>query len=104
MPSAADMLAHTFWKSNHLNEVHKHHGSQHVHSETAQAENDDAKGKNMGIKLVEPVAVHLVSKFSYNFSHLAFTQLHTNPYLLAVPAPPSDVISPPPKSSSFDFC
>lgn len=99
VPYAVDMLAHSFWKSSHIKNVHQHHGSQHVHSEIVQSEHDDNdKSQKAAIKVIDPVAIHIWSKFSYNFLITSFKQQDDYPYLFFVLTPHSDVSYPPPKS------
>ena len=93
-----DKLAHTFWKTNHIKNVHYHHGSQHVHLEITQSEDDDAKSEKTPIKIVEPVSIHIWTKFSSNIVFTSIKQKADYPYLFSIPTLHSDVIYPPPKS------
>ncbi len=98
LPIAADILAHTFWNSNHIKSVHHHHGSQHVEAEIAQSEHNDDKSQKEATKFAEPVAIHMASKISYNFLFYFFKERDDFNFLPFVPTPHLDINYPPPKS------
>ncbi len=98
LPIASDMLAHAFWKSNHIESVHHQHGSHHVQSEIAHAQDNDHNSQNnTNLKFSEPVALHLAAILSYSFSFTAIRKpyLPSTSYSLCKTA--LDTSYPPPK-------
>jgi hypothetical protein len=64
MPIVNDVLAHTFYKMQHLASVHLENGKYHVHSELAaeaDKQNNSAKG-NRSVCFDEKLANHLLGK------------------------------------------
>ncbi len=80
LPALADVLAHSFWEANHIENVHHTHGANHVHTEIARAENQEEGGQNSTtLKFSEPLALHLAAIITYNFRRNAVGE----PYLTA---------------------
>ncbi|HTF05970.1 MAG TPA: hypothetical protein VK826_18200 [Bacteroidia bacterium] len=65
-PVIADMLAHTFWESNHVATVHYENGGYHMHIEVKDANADAEKTNSKDSKLQNnKVSVHLLSDSSF---------------------------------------
>ncbi|MGZ4033872.1 MAG: hypothetical protein ACXVP4_03330 [Bacteroidia bacterium] len=64
MPIVNDVIAHTFYKMEHLATVHFENGKYHVHAELATEagkQNNDAKGSNQ-FSSNETLASHIINK------------------------------------------
>src|ERR1700757_3886714 len=64
MPIINDVIAHTFYKMEHLATVHFENGKYHVHAELASEagkQNNDAKGSNQ-FSSNETLASHLINQ------------------------------------------
>ncbi len=98
LPIAADILAHTFWESNHVESVHHQHGSQHVQSEITHAEdNDDNSQNDSTLKFSEPVPLHLAAILSFDFNFIAFRQSYLPSTSNSIFQTTLDRTYPPPK-------
>jgi hypothetical protein len=64
-PVIADMLAHTFWESDHVATVHYENGEYHMHIEVKDAseKDQDSTSKNANAQN-KNVSVHLQSVYS----------------------------------------
>ena len=69
MPSVADLLAHTFWYSQHMATVHFENGKYHVHYQYIEESKKNFPGKNShAIKNETSINDHLVIINEYDFS------------------------------------
>ncbi len=69
LPIVSDMVAHVFWKLEHISTVHSHDGEAHVHQEIMEAEVRDQSGETTSASRYEVlIGPHLIAKASYNFS------------------------------------
>jgi hypothetical protein len=67
-PIIMDVLAHTFWRAQHMATVHCVNGKYHVHYELYKSGKTDSKGNNQA-KSDEVVSVHIQpDKKGLNFS------------------------------------
>lgn len=57
-PVISDVLAHTFWRAQHLATVHCVNGKYHVHYELYKAGKSDSKGNN-SVKSDETLSIHI---------------------------------------------
>lgn len=59
-PLVNDLLAHTFWKMQHLATVHYENGKYHLHNELKTASNEDSSNRKAGsLTSDETLALHL---------------------------------------------
>ena len=95
-PILTDVLAHTFWRAQHMATVHCENGKYHVHYELYNAGKKDSKG-NSSAKSDETISIHILS----NQKDLQFSfkneEVHTwvgfwleNPFI-KIGAPPPKV-------------
>ncbi len=96
LPIVSDLLAHTFWKWNHISTVHHHDGHDHVHFEIVKIEKENLPEKKDKIHINDLSAnPHLSHKINFDFTLVLFksdkfpafkvSQMHS---FLPVDAPP----------------
>ncbi|HZE82902.1 MAG TPA: hypothetical protein VE035_01275 [Puia sp.] len=68
MPSVLDLIAHTFWYSQHMATVHFENGKYHVHYEYMAESRKNFPEKSTAVRTDSPASDHLVSRTTYNFS------------------------------------
>lgn len=80
-PFAADIIAHTFWYSQHIATVHFENGKYHVHYQYMSESQKNAPGKNAHATKTETFSNdYLVSQQEYNFSiRLVMNSYSTKP-------------------------
>lgn len=62
LPVVADVLAHTFWETSHIEGVHHDHGSHHLEIEISKAEkHEHGSANNVILKYSETVSLHLAA-------------------------------------------
>lgn len=72
LPLVSDVLAHTFWQTNHISAVHQHQGKNHLHDELGEAAKQDTTDANTtGGKSSESVPVHLLTQYHFDFLRTA---------------------------------
>ncbi len=88
MPLVNDVIAHTFYKMEHLATVHFQNGKYHVHMEQAMEANgqkNDAKG-TIPLSAYETLANHLTKKTEelkiYSAAQIAITFFETPPLFM----------------------
>ena len=60
-PVIGDILAHTFWRAQHMATVHFENGKYHVHyALQAAAKEDNGNKKSSSVKVDETLDIHLV--------------------------------------------
>ena len=59
-PIVNDVIAHTFYKMEHLATVHFENGKYHVHAELATEHKNESK-ENVPSSIYETLAIHLTS-------------------------------------------
>lgn len=69
-PVFTDLLAHAFWKMEHMATVHFENGQYHVHAELLEASQKEPgkypAGSSASLKTGKPLFVHLCSKTVYS--------------------------------------
>ncbi len=99
LPVATDLLAHAFWKANHIESIHHQHGSHHLQSEITQAERqNDTNQNNSALKFSEPVALHLVAVITYDLSRSVAGMQYSPAISHSLYNTNLESIYPPPKS------
>ncbi|CAN5529193.1 hypothetical protein BH10BAC3_BH10BAC3_24920 [soil metagenome] len=75
MPAITDLVAHTFWRYQHINTVHFENGKYHLHQELKEAgdKNDSEKATNTAQEAQSSNEHVAVSAF-YFFSRILFKQ------------------------------
>ncbi len=98
LPVASDVVAHAFWKLEHISTVHSHDGDDHVHQEIIEKEKQDQSDKTIPVFRYEvSVSPHLIAKVSYDFSLAPEIQTHNTSSLFYHPESFLDQDDPPPK-------
>ena len=70
LPLANDILAHTFWKTEHIVTVHHANGKDHLHYELKKvSDENDEDANSPAPKSSESVSVHILLQNNYDFSH-----------------------------------
>jgi hypothetical protein len=75
LPLVNDILAHTFWKTEHIITVHHENGKDHLHYELkkiSDQNNEDADSS--APKSAESVSVHILLQNNYDFSYSIVSQ------------------------------
>jgi hypothetical protein len=75
LPLVNDILAHTFWKTQHIITVHHENGKDHLHYELkkiSDQNNEDADSS--APKSAESVSVHILLQNNYDFSYSIVSQ------------------------------
>ncbi len=62
LPVLQDVMAHTFWKNEHIATVHYENGKYHVHVELSDAEEKSSNCSKSLIKQIEPLNLHLTTE------------------------------------------
>ncbi len=75
LPLVNDILAHTFWKTEHIITVHHENGKDHLHYELKKVSNQNNEDANSPApKTSESVSVHILLQNNYDFSHSATSE------------------------------
>ncbi|MCW3084508.1 MAG: hypothetical protein JWP12_1874 [Bacteroidetes bacterium] len=100
MPIVDDVIAHTFYKMQHLATVHFENGKYHVHTELANDANQqkgDTKGLPSGV--YETLANHITSSGVFEFNtystvqstNILYKAQHPVAVFIKDPTPPPEV-------------
>jgi hypothetical protein len=95
-----DMLAHTFWKVQHMATEH-HHGHHHVHEKLAEEsvhEHTNPSEKQSSQKLTEETSIHLLETFQFMFTNRSIDTKHASNSLHNLSFVFLEISSPPPKA------
>ncbi len=66
MPLVHDVLAHNFWKAQHIATVHNHNGEHHAEEEIAKEMEDEHNNAVPSTsKTSDTVSIHLISESSH---------------------------------------
>ncbi len=99
LPLVNDILAHTFWKTEHIITVHHENGKDHLHYELKKASDQNSGDANSPApKSAESVSVHILLQNNYDFSYSIISEqkyLNGSYNLLS---PFLDLNTPPPKA------
>ncbi len=98
LPVVKDIVAHLFWKMEHLATVHHHYGKNHVHNEIKDVAAHDEKQNNQQTKTQEPVSIHILSKNNYDLGYQFISANSYSSKLYRLLNPFLEIKSPPPKS------
>jgi len=97
IPVASDLIAHMFWKEQHISIVHHEKGKDHLHNELIDNNSEDSVPEN-SLKYSEPASVHLITETIPGFSY-PFPFVITNSGLSCdLLYHTKDIPIPPPKS------
>ncbi len=97
VPIVKDMLAHSFWKMEHMETIHHHHGDNHAHLEIEKS-SDQNKGTPTATKWEEPVSVHLSLQKTIVFYNHLLAKKNYRIYNSDLSASIIQMITPPPKA------
>ena len=93
-PIISDVLAHTFWRAQHMATVHCVNGKYHVHYELYNAGKKDNKG-NTSLKSDETISIHILPTEKGISFHFGNDIVHTwvrfwseNPFIKITGPPP----------------
>ena len=75
LPLVNDLLAHTFWKTEHIITVHHENGKDHVHHELKKISDQNNEDANSPApKSSESVSVHILLKNNYDLPYNATSE------------------------------
>ena len=75
LPLVNDLLAHTFWKTEHIITVHRENGKDHLHHELKKVSDQNNEDANSPApKSAESVSVHILLQNNYDFSYSATSE------------------------------
>jgi hypothetical protein len=98
MPFVADILAHTFWYSQHIATVHFENGKYHVHYQVMDESKKSFPEKDQrSIKSETSTSDHLITALEFNFSFPVLDKKRFVNLLVHLPQPDSWGNYPPPK-------
>jgi len=93
-PIIGDVLAHTFWRAQHMATVHCVNGKYHVHYQLYKAGKSDGKGNNQ-VKSDETISLHIQPagktvqfSFSKEVVHICEGLWFENPFVKISSPPP----------------
>ena len=76
VPFIADVIAHTFWYSQHIATVHFENGKYHVHYQYMNEAQKNSPGKTTHyLKTETPVTEHIFSSDRFDFEFYFITKL-----------------------------
>jgi hypothetical protein len=68
LPFMTDIVAHTFWYSQHMATVHFENGQYHVHTESIEAAKKDVPANNNMATVTPSPNEHVFAVVTYDFS------------------------------------
>lgn len=98
LPAVKDMMAHLFWKEQHINTIHHEHGKDHLHHELTDADNKNEADHNLPTLFSEPVSVHMLFRSTFDFSVILNNQKEYPQVSFLLTNPGVETNIPPPKA------
>ena len=98
VPFIADVIAHTFWYSQHIATVHFENGKYHVHSQSINEAQKSFPGKNTQNSKTETfISDHLVKSQKFNFTFFVINKKYFKDLSFSIPEVNPSQNYPPPK-------
>ena len=99
VPFIADVIAHTFWYSQHIATVHFENGKYHVHSQSINEAQKSFPGKNTQNSKTETfISDHLVKSQKFNFTFFVINKKYFKDLSFSIPEVNPSQNYPPPKN------